>query len=558
METRKEDTDIMEDLDKKIEAAKAEEETMPAMQEIVHQEIWDTLPEEKKDIVQEIAQEVAVEKGVPLANPFAWEEHPDNHVMMQYFEWYLADDGNHYQRLIDDVPHLKEMGVGGVWLPPACKATGTNDVGYGIYDLYDLGEFDQKGSVRTKYGTKKQFLSAIKALQKNGIQAYADVVLNHKAGADKAETFKVVMVSEDNREHQVSEPFDIDGWTGFTFPGRKNKYSKFKWNFQHFTAVNFDNKTGKMAIYRILGENKDFSGNVNQEKGNFDYLMFSDIDYRNKDVIDETFAWCDWFIKETGIDGMRMDAIKHIDSNFMGAFIRHARLTSDKPMYFVGEYWHNDVGELNHYISRTRDMTALFDVPLHFRFKEAADRGRDYDLRTIFDFTMVREDPLNTATFVDNHDSQPGQALESWVQDWFKPLAYALILLRKDGYPCVFYGDYYGIGGEHAIPGKKDMLDRLLTARKYNAYGEQWDYFDEPDSIGWVRKGDARHPNSGLAVVMSNGGDAVKYMSLGEEHKNTTWYDTTGTIMGMITLDDSGSAHFPCKGGSVSVFVKKV
>lgn len=38
-----------------------------------------------------------------------------------------------------------------------------NDVGYGAYDLYDLGEFNQKGTVRTKYGTKAQLKSAIDA-----------------------------------------------------------------------------------------------------------------------------------------------------------------------------------------------------------------------------------------------------------------------------------------------------------------------------------------------------------------------------------------------------------
>lgn len=27
---------------------------------------------------------------------------------------------------------------------------------------------------------------------------------------------------------------------------------------------------------------------------------------------------------------------------------------------------------------------------------------------------------------------------------WFKPLAYVLILLRRDGYPCIFYADYFG------------------------------------------------------------------------------------------------------------------
>ena len=69
----------------------------------------------------------------------------------------------------------------------------------------------------------------------------------------------------------------------------------------------------------------------------------------------------------------------------------------------------------------------------------------DFDMSKIFEGTLVKEFPNKAVTFVDNHDTEPGQALESWVLDWFKPLAYSLILLRKHGMPCVFYGDYYGI-----------------------------------------------------------------------------------------------------------------
>ena len=65
-------------------------------------------------------------------------------------------------------------------------------------------------------------------------------------------------------------------------------------------------------------------------------------------------------------------------------------------------------------------------------------------MRTIFDGTLTQDNPTRSVTFVDNHDTQPEQSLESWVPDWFKPIAYALILLRQDGYPCIFYGDYYG------------------------------------------------------------------------------------------------------------------
>jgi len=68
-----------------------------------------------------------------------------------------------------------------VWGPPAYKgAGGVHDVGYGVYDLYDLGEFDQKGTIPTKYGTKQEYLDAIDVLQKENISVLADIVLNQK------------------------------------------------------------------------------------------------------------------------------------------------------------------------------------------------------------------------------------------------------------------------------------------------------------------------------------------------------------------------------------------
>lgn len=108
----------------------------------------------------------------------------NNGTLMQYFEWYAPSDGNHWNRLRTDAENLAQKGITSVWIPPAYKGTTQNDVGYGAYDLYDLGEFNQKGTVRTKYGTKAQLKSAIEALHKQNIDVYGDVVMNHKGGAD--------------------------------------------------------------------------------------------------------------------------------------------------------------------------------------------------------------------------------------------------------------------------------------------------------------------------------------------------------------------------------------
>ncbi len=109
-----------------------------------------------------------------------------------------------------------------------------------------------------------------------------------------------------------------------------------------------------------------------------------------------------------------------------------------------------------------------------------------------------------------NHDTQPGQTVATPIEGLFKPLAYSLILLRSEGYPQLFYGDLYGMKGEHPEPpacGGK--LADLTLARKLYAYGDQNDYFDEQNCIGFVRRGTWDHPD-GLACVMSNAGPGQK------------------------------------------------
>jgi len=67
-------------------------------------------------------------------------------------------------------------------------------------------------------------------------------------------------------------------------------------------------------------------------------------------------------------------------------------------------------------------------VPLHFHLHAASTSNGDVDLSRLFEGTLVEADPARAVTFVENHDTQPGQSLASTIQPWFKPSAYALIL----------------------------------------------------------------------------------------------------------------------------------
>lgn len=477
-----------------------------------------------------------------------------NDCLMQYFEWYLPSDSTLWNKVAKDGAHLSNLGINYIWLPPAYKgSSGLNDVGYGVYDLYDLGEFNQKGTIPTKYGTKDEYLNAIRSLKENNIKVLADIVLNHKMGADELEEVLAMQDDENNRNVSLTSATPIKAWTKYTFPGRGDTYSSFKWDWTHFHGVDWDENTKKASIYKFYG--KKWDEEVDKEKGNFDYLMGADIDMNNNDVSNELIKWGKWYYDFTGIDGFRLDAVKHIRADFFPNWLDEISEIAGKPIFAVGEYWSIDIDVMKRYIEKTEQKIHLFDVPLHYNLYRASISNGEYNLGEIFDGTLVKEFPELAVTFVDNHDTELGQALESWVLDWFKPHAYSLILLRQSGIPCIFYGDYYGIPEKQVAP-KNELLDKLLKIRKYFAYGEQADYLVSPNVIGFTRSGDYEHPDSGLAVVMSDKEGGSINMNLGKNLSNTVFYDCLGNIEEKVYVDSEGNGTFSCKDGSVSVWIK--
>jgi alpha-amylase len=489
-------------------------------------------------------------------------------LMMQFFHWYIKPDGSLYSEVSENAEKLSMMGVTAVWLPPACKGEGGGYAsGYDIYDLFDLGEFDQKGSVRTKFGTKQQYAEAVDSLHKNGMQVYADIVLNHKAGADDKELIQIRKVNPDNRNEFISELFDIMAFTKFTFPGRKNKYSDFIWDHRCFSGVDYDDNTKETAIYSILNEyGHDWEDVVDTEKGNYDYLMYADIEFRNPAVREELKKWGKWYLEQIPFDGVRLDAVKHMSPRFYNEWLDDMRAI--KPdLFAVGEYW--TPGELRlllKYIEVTNGRMSLFDAPLHHNFHVASRSGRDFDMTTIFDNSLVKAIPELAVTVVDNHDTQPLQSLDAPVESWFKPLAYSLILLREAGYPCIFYPDLYGThytgkghdGNDQEIfLAPCENLDKLIHARNRYASGKQNDYFDHANCIGWTREGDIHEKDSGCAVLLSNGDTGFKRMMMGNHHGGQTFIDLLGKFPGEVRLDDEGCGEFHVSAGSVSVWVNK-
>lgn len=477
----------------------------------------------------------------------------NNKTMMQYFEWYLPDDEMHWKKTKAQAYELAQSGINMVWLPPAYKgAAGNKSVGYDVYDTYDLGEFDQKGSIATKYGAKEEYLLAVKELQNQGIEVLADVVLNHMMGADGTED---VFVEEDcstNREQKVNDELKITAWTKFDFCGRNGKYSDFTWNASNFSGTDWDDAGKRNGVFCFKG--KTWNRETDSENGNYDYLMGADLDTDNPDTVKAVTDWGKWYLDTVKMDGFRLDAVKHISFDFYRTWLDEMKKHKGHDFFTVGEYWTPELCRLTHYLDVVGNSMSLFDVPLHFAFDKAASSNGEFDMGSIFNETLVEERPMNAVTFVDNHDTQPGQALSSFVPVWFKPIAYSLVLLRDTGVPCVFYGDYYGIPHDGVAP--VAGLKKLCKARQLYAYGKQYDYFDDHSIVGFTRAGD-EHENSGLAVLVTDSVGGNKKMMINKTFAGERFYNILCPYMEPVVIDEDGCGEFRVGDGAASVWVRR-
>src|ERR1044071_3692415 len=113
-----------------------------------------------------------------------------NDVMMQAFYWNVPVNegglnGYWYDTLNAKIPAMKTAGIRALWMPPPSKGNwGISDMGYGIFDHYDLGNYNQKGSTETRFGSRTELANLISTAHSTAggaayMDVYADIILNH-------------------------------------------------------------------------------------------------------------------------------------------------------------------------------------------------------------------------------------------------------------------------------------------------------------------------------------------------------------------------------------------
>jgi alpha-amylase len=387
-------------------------------------------------------------------------------VMLQAFYWDCPrEDKKEYQwwnTVREQIPSLANAGFTALWLPPVHKAGNIAgpSMGYDPYDYYDLGEFDQKGSVPTWFGSKKELLALIGEAHKHRMGVIADIVINHNNGADAQEVNPLTGQSR---------------WTRF-----QPKSGKFPRNWECFHP-NMYESWDEMAF----GDMPDLS-------------------HRNPFVYGELLKLARWLIEEVGFDGFRYDFVKGYGANTITAIQEYRYIRDGKPVqpYGVAEFWDN-ARAIENWVdlanfSNSNPVDA-FDFPMREMLKALCDQY-GFSLRSLADWeTVLQKQPQSVVTFVENHDLRDeGRPI---IHD--KLLAYSYILTHE-GYPCVFWHDYYNYN--LALGDTSNGIAALVQAHeKYAGGGTQTLHLDD-DLYIMQRTGYGDKP--GLIYVLNNRGDS--------------------------------------------------
>jgi alpha-amylase len=371
-------------------------------------------------------------------------------------------DGDHidawWDHLAKQASQLQKAGFTAIWLPPLTKGgSGKDSVGYDVFDDYDLGSKNQKGTVPTHYGTREQLGRCVATFRANGIDVYSDLVTNQRGGGGGAGGFTFRYA-------------DADGQVG------EGRFPKNPENF-HPNVPEDPNVPGPDFSF-----GSDLAPINGKPKG---YVFHGLIDS------------ADWMTRSLDVQGYRIDDAKGQSSDFLLPFLNSKSMAGK---FAVAEYFDGNIGKIQDWVfNRMRGRPSAFDFPTRFTLAGMCN-SRPFNMAVLDHVGLAGSDPLQAVTFVENHDTDRSEPI---FQN--KIMAYAYIL-TSEGYPCVFYKDY---STDKFCFGLKPEIDNLIFIHEQIANGDTLQRFKDFDVFAYERLAGAH-----LLVGLNNDPNAARTITV--------------------------------------------
>jgi alpha-amylase len=432
---------------------------------------------------------------IVLALGFVNTASADDDIMLQGFYWNSYPGGVWWDSLRIRSVDLYNAGFTAIWFPPPNKGnSGGYSMGYDIYDHYDFGEYNQKGQIETRFGSRAELISAIQKLHTLGMKAYIDIVVNHMMGGEAEET----------------NIWGESRWTVFNYPSGSGRFKK---NHNNFHPNSVHNDLNADWHNRIFGE---------------------DLCYFSGGTKDSLKTWGAYLTNVIGFDGYRIDVAKGIEPGFMAEWLGTAPMQGK---FAVAEHW-SDGGYIKWWHDQVESYggfganISMFDFPLRYALKDMCNGNGSYNMSNLSTAGLIRGNGMpgtDVSTFVENHDMDR-IGYDGSIDSGHDPItmnkmmAYAYILF-SEGYPCVWWRDYYQYG-------LSSQIKTLMRIRKKIVGGSTSVLYTDGDAYIAQRNGYGSLPG---AVLFLNDGSSWRGVWVQTKWANTTLKDYTGQAMDEVT-----------------------
>lgn len=427
------------------------------------------------------------EERVQKENQMEQDKQGDNAITYEIFVQSFADSNSDG---IGDIPgmtakldYLSDLGIEAIWLMPIHESPS--------YHKYDVVDYK---SIHPDYGALDDFRVFLKEAHDRGIKVIIDFIINHSS--DKHPWFLESSKGKDNpyRDYYIWQKEDVI----------KDEIAKSELSHDSGNITQWHRAGGNEELYYGF-----FTGQM------------PDLNYDNPKVFEEIVEIGRFWLEDIGVDGLRMDAAKHIfrdhraaDNHRFWVQFKEAMQAIKPDVYIVGEVW-ADAKTTNPF---SKGLPSLFNFDLAFSISQTLKSGvvssssvsghsHVVSEDSSFVKTLIQNQQLfkNTnpeyvdAIFLSNHDQNRIASVLDNRKNKIKQAA--AILLTLPGKPFIYYGEELGMLGMKPDPNIREPF--------------LWDV-DEADiqRAGWIAP-----KFSSDTTVVSVAGQAKKANSIYNTYK---------------------------------------
>ena len=343
-------------------------------------------------------------------NPW-WNDAVFYEIFVRSFYDSNADGVGDLQGIIQKLDYLNDgnpntdtdLGVTALWLMPIFPSPS-----YHGYDVTDYRNIDEE------YGTMNDFKALITAAHARGIKIVIDFVGNHTS--------------------------DQHPW----FTASASNESKRDWYLWNSNKPSYNGPWGQEVWH--------------ERNGSYYYGLFwggmPDLNYTNQDVTNEIKNTLRFWKEEVGVDGFRIDAVKHWIENGDQQENTAATLawwrdlyvfkkSLDPELMMVGEAW-TSTQNIAPYSDKRLDYCFEFD--LSYALIDGINNQTNSGLKSKMSEIISTYEPNQYGTFLTNHDQD--RSFYRFGMDERKAKLAARILLSLPGVPYIYYGEEVGMLGQ--------------------------------------------------------------------------------------------------------------